>query len=63
MLYFKYQKKSINEVAPSLNCSPYLAYIKWYSLLPAALDPKFKMYKSDKVNSERTQICKHYPGG
>jgi len=32
-------------VAPSLDTSPYLAYVEWFSPLSAAPDRKHKMYK------------------
>lgn len=42
---FQIPKRKIDEVAPSLECSPYLAYVEWFSPLPAAPDPKHKMFK------------------
>ncbi|KAF8496900.1 hypothetical protein F5888DRAFT_1614460, partial [Russula emetica] len=39
----------INEVAPSLDTSPHLAYVEWFSLV-AALDPKHRMYKVTRMS-------------
>jgi len=41
---FQIPKRAIADVAPSLDTSPHLAYIKWFSPLTSP-DPKHKMYK------------------
>ena len=42
---FQLPKRAINEVAPSLDSSPHLAYVEWFSPLAAAPDAKHRMYK------------------
>jgi hypothetical protein len=42
---FQIPRRAIDEVAPSLDTSPYLAYVEWFSALTAVPDPKHQMYK------------------
>ena len=46
---FQIPRRAINEVAPSLDTSPHLAYVEWFSPLAAAPDPKHRMYKVTRV--------------
>jgi hypothetical protein len=32
-----------------VDASPFLAYVKWFSLLPAAPDPKHKLFKATRM--------------
>ena len=48
-IVFQLPRRKIREVAPLLDTSPYLAYVEWFSPLPAAPDPKHKMYKVTRL--------------
>ena len=53
---FQIPRKAIHEVAPSLETSPYLAYVEWFSPLTAAPDPKHQMYKVTRT-TRRGRRC------
>jgi hypothetical protein len=46
---FQIPRKVIHKVAPSLDASPFLAYVEWFSPLPAAPDPKHKLFKVTRM--------------
>jgi hypothetical protein len=53
---FQIPTRSLNEVAPSLDESPHLAYVEWFSPLPSTPDPKHKMFKITRstINGRRS---------
>ena len=47
---FQIPRRAIHEVAPSLDTSPHLAYVEWFSPLAPAPDPKHRMYKVTRTH-------------